>query len=472
VPPEAQPQPQHRRVRFNITRAVEALGSDEAEAQGGRTISGRSSGALRQQSGRVTSESRHDGSFPLNPSFDDVEFFLPSDQTHARAGCSAPGTPASFPRSCVLCHTRLRWSPPALEARCPACGLSAVVRCRVVEQPRVPAAWRALGERGDVMEGSVGPTHQSVTARRPLSVETFAWATVRVLPMGGRELTLPQGVAVCDADEVVAILSVRQARFLRACLLQRLTQLHPQLRLWEGDVAAYLDAWCQRAQSGGGLPTPPMGPFRGDQHVFAPWDVEYEPPLYRRARLSSALQPPLWDPATSAYTPVQQYGAPLRADGYKSVLARHHPQFGFLVNSCNFGFPLLTNLPASARWCPSAPPGSARASELRKAVQIEVDTGSFVRVPEGVAVTPLREAPMLAIPKPSGGVRGVFDGTFEGTGVSINAASHRGGHPRARLAQFDTSCVTSRTYDGMRMVGASCWRNLTRCEGTGIVPSL
>ncbi len=88
-------------------------------------------------------------------------------------------------------------------------------------------------------------------------------------------------------------------------------------------------------------PQPRQGVFQGD-HLFPTFHYHLKPGFYRPATLPSKCGPVTFgNLATSAFTPIQQFGTPLSAVGLETLLLQH-PLGPIWANHVHFGFPLLS----------------------------------------------------------------------------------------------------------------------------------
>lgn len=257
------------------------------------------------------------------------------------------------------------------------------------------------------------------------------WGALRQHPLD------PEVVCLTLASEAVALLPHRVACHLRATALRALLHGAGQgLRATEGDVAAGVAALLAV------LPpalshAPPA--FRGDHHVFMPWDHHFEDPFLRPASLPAKAGPlPPFHPATSAYASVSRFGAPLSAAAHESLLASH-PHGPLLANCIRVGFPMLAHVPPAPRRAPNYGTDPSVAQLWEEAVGKELVDGNLLDVTAN-APRPLRFCPYFGVPKDNGAkVRPVADLSWGAPGApSVNDATRRGGAPRARLAQWKT----------------------------------
>ena len=272
----------------------------------------------------------------------------------------------------------------------------------------------------------------------PLSVSEFEQASLRV------HVSDPATVLVCSSGLVVAALPIQHARFMRFKCLElwgRRTRPLPgpftserpkcaPTRFWEADVAATVAAWC--VLSPASIRNPPPS-FRGDSHTFMDYCHHYEAPLLRGALLPARPGPlPLLSPATSAYTNVEHLGSPLHAAAFDVL---HHPQALTFANSIRVGFHLHFAAPSSARGAPDFHSSTrVQVPGTEAAVEVELASGAFLPVPQ-CCPTPLRFAPLFAVPKSETTARLVSDFSFGGP-TSLNSVTHVGSIPRSRLAKF------------------------------------
>jgi hypothetical protein len=210
------------------------------------------------------------------------------------------------------------------------------------------------------------------------------------------------------------------------------------LRWNESDLAATM---VHQATMGGisFIPPTPSGKlFRGYDHLIPPWNTPIDPGIFRPASLTQephTLAP--WDPATSAFFPVQEFRSPLSAEEH-DILFVHHPYGTWLSNSIRFGFALLSNTPIQRRASSSAFRGRIDYDAgIRQALQAELKDGSFVHLPEKFTRTQsyIRLAPFFGVPKSDGSTRGVSD--MSAGDHSVNYHTIRASFSKLRLAKLD-----------------------------------
>ena len=354
-----------------------------------------------------------------------------------------PGKPPSFPAHCAACGAGLVWLPAQILINCPGCHLAVSGVPRVVASA---AASRAL------TAGSVPAVDVTLLARSgPFvpSVADYLWAGLLMSPV------YDGVVDVCRAGDVLACMGVRQARWIRACLLLQWADAAPTTEFNEIDVAAAvirLVSSLPPAQ----WPRPPDGPFLGQWHVFADSGCAHEAGRWRAAKLPCAFEPSWLDPATSAYTNITGFTGSLSADAYEALLAGH-PLLPLNLNSIRYGSPLIATLPETGRPLPaSVPPSDPHA--LRGCVDVEVQAGAFLPLPPDSIPDFLRMAPLFTVPKSEPGKFRLVADLTAGED-SVNAATRRGSLPRARLLGvgllFDRILAMQRARPGVRI---KLWR--------------
>lgn len=148
----------------------------------------------------------------------------------------------------------------------------------------------------------------------------------------------------------IAVMSVRQARYIRALLLASWPELSDEYRVNESDVYAAMVTVCLTTHPRR-WPTPRVKQFRGDQHVFPAWEHMYEAGYSRLAELPSRIHTlHFGEPAVSAYVPVTDIPqpSPLSPSGHLALLGQH-PVAHEWYNSLRVGFTLHAVPPRSFR---------------------------------------------------------------------------------------------------------------------------
>ena len=321
-----------------------------------------------------------------------------------------------FPSSCTSCGSGIIWFIGRPVSVCDSCEAVATMGVRRVPQPIMRDEW-VCGQAGEL------PAAQLLVplgkAAAP-SINSFRWASIRHHPLK------PGMVVVCDAEATVAIMTARQAAFLRTRFL--LSQQRHRVQWNESDVAAFVLSWV-RALPPLQWPMPDRRQFRAQRHRFARCDHIPEPGFLRPALLPLSVGNVGWaHPASSAYESVASANSPLSIAGHEKLLF-NHPLAPFLINCLYYGFPLLSNTPPTPRaWAQQFNPLGG-SPEGMSALREEFTDGAFRPAPSGV---PLRYSPLNSVF--SNKVRWVSDLSI-GTG-SVNDCTSRVGLERARMAQL------------------------------------
>ena len=398
-----------------------------------RSCEGRTSGSAVIASGlRAVPVSGAVPGMPVEPATARYErcFDLRSEATASARHSADPaaavlGKFAARAASCQWCGESLLWRPFKYFTTCKTCRLSVVVSPTRVLPPAVaPDTGAALHDGGWGALCPVGSNASDVVlSRPPLDVADFRWDTVRQHPV------VAEAVVVCRFEQPIAVLHRRLAAWLRHLFLSRWSSRWPMVPVNEYDVAAHIVEFVL-----GTDPTQwsvPDGPFSGQDVMFMPWSLPSEPGLYRPASLPHGAVTPVFDPATSAFVQVEQFGSPLVAAEYRAR-AEWHPMADWFANSVGVGFSLLSWTPRGER--DSVRTHSSSSDGFAAAVAAEFTHGAFRHWPEGAPTDNVRRAPFLDVPKHDGTRRGVSDmsrGEF-----SVNECTQRASHSRARLAKL------------------------------------
>ncbi len=347
----------------------------------------------------------------------------------------SPGTPVVRPRVCPHCGATMAWEQGRLKGKCGVCFISVCGRVRQVAQPQ---AQDTMGEGEGIWFGAAGATDISNMAR-VLAVADFLYATVRVEP--GTE---GQFVIVSRAQVPVARLATARARWWRAQLLLQWQAAaggdttRPLPRWNEGDVSAFILAAVLTGAGLESLPHQHLIPsrFRGDAHVFPPMDeyMRYEAGKWAPAQLPVQVELKRFDPATSLYqAPLEFHRGDLDWRAFSDVFAEH-PDVGFTTNRTRFGYPQFSSTPPVSRSAaPTSTAGTVGAGAAAL-IAAEVAYGAAVDVTEDEDDMVLRRARFSALPKDTGGFRGIFDLSH---GVdSVNSSVERLPLFRARFASL------------------------------------
>lgn len=361
------------------------------------------------------------------PSRADAVMVLPSvPPTRLRP---SPGA-CSFvrPVCCAACGAKLSWYVETKVdpfTTCKRCFLSCHLRPHELEPPPVPCLLPGmLHDRPRRTEECLAALlGQDPFAAHPTLVDDYRWASVRVA------VSKPEVACVYRNNMLLAVMPVRQARFIRALFLQSWVRAAPECRWNEADVAAAFVSLALSVKPGS-WPLPPAETFRGDQHVFMSFTMFAEPGFCRPAFLPLETGPLFWaHPAQSAYTPVGQFAGPLSVLGHLDLL-RGHPLRGYLVNSLQVGFSLQSQVPWESR-----EPRRDRpvCDELLRQQEAELAAGSMIPITDWPDEIPRLFSPWIAATRKDR-IRGVWDLTW-GDG-SVNDATRRKPLLPARLAKW------------------------------------
>ena len=248
------------------------------------------------------------------------------------------GTRPVIPQTCVSCKSLLRWPvmcPRAYSTTCDTCMMQSYVHVRHIS-PAMPTTV-TVGASGQLVSPTLltATVERNVLSIRPNSYLDYRYAMARVHPEYDSVIVLTR------LTVSVAVMSLRQAQYIRALLLESWPELSDEYRVNEADVHAAMVALCVTTAPEN-WPFPRVTRFRGDQHQFASWQHMYEPGFGRLAELPPHLrQLSFGEPSVSAYTPVDTIPqpSPLSADGHRALF-NEHPAAYTWYNSLRVGFPL------------------------------------------------------------------------------------------------------------------------------------
>lgn len=342
----------------------------------------------------------------------------------AAAGPAPPGTAPSRHNVCFDCTLPLAWPFGAPFFRCPNCAGPHFTTPHIL--PPLPPPPLPLPNP----DGVHSPTHPLPPA---VTIADHRYTTIRCFHTDSTG-SGPATATLCRLNFPIITLPHDIMAYARRLALLRLTRLlPPSARIHEGDVATAL---LRHHLSGAPWPTPPSS-FPGKDHRFLHNDEPTGPGLCYPASLPNSYPAPLWDAATSAYTPVARpHGAPLKAAAHASLLVSH-PLGEWLHASICFGFTLLSNTPTSPRDAPNVlrgPPSAPSHQAAKSAAKVEMDEGAWIRWPRAAPLTQARYAPFFAIPKPNGTLRGITDLSWGP--ASVNECVRRTTFLRPRLADL------------------------------------
>lgn len=354
-----------------------------------------------------------------------------------------PGSAVCRPAYCKWCGSNIIWKFSRSHTTCPSCRLSWAMVPRmvadpvcVVNTPEVSTASRSVSPQQPMCVMTMNILTSIRRHGPPLSPADFRWCAVRLFGPS-RQL-----VVIIRFDAVLAVMSVRLARWMRAQLLQEWYKRMPTIDAFnESDVAAHIVDWI--VSDPGGLswsPVFPTGqPFVGHDHAFADIDIPVDPGRFRPAALTAAASGNLytWDYATSAHKKIAPHShSPLRPDAIHTYFNRHY--YGqYLHTSSLVGFPLMARTPHCGRRGRDSLRTSTKEFQAAvvKAMDIEIAEGACVPLPKSAPHSLARVATVFAVPKPDGRVRGVTDLTAGQD--SVNLTTVRSSFTRLRLAKID-----------------------------------